>query len=145
MRLTPFLNLPAPGRCHSVYVPSMGLAQRCVFVKQSVGPFHCGLRLRGRHPLSRSYRVNLPSSLTTAHSSTLVYSTHPPVSVYGTDCLHNSHEDFLASLVIPHSVRRTSPYCRRSAQSADLPTLLKAYDLQRTSNRSRGLHSWVPP
>ena len=35
-------------------------------------------------PLSRSYRVNLPSSLTVNLSSALVYSTRPPVSVYGT-------------------------------------------------------------
>ena len=35
-------------------------------------------------PLSRSYGVNLPSSLTMNHSSALVYSTRPPVSVYGT-------------------------------------------------------------
>ena len=35
-------------------------------------------------PLSRSYGVSLPSSLTVNHSSALVYSTRPPVSVYGT-------------------------------------------------------------
>ena len=35
-------------------------------------------------PLSRSYRVSLPSSLTVIHSSALVYSTRPRVSVYGT-------------------------------------------------------------
>ena len=40
-----------------------------------------------RDPLFRSYRVNLPSSLTTNHSSALVYSTRSRVSVYGTgDC-----------------------------------------------------------
>ena len=40
-----------------------------------------------RDPFSRSYRVNLPSSLTTNHSSALVYSTRSRVSVYGTgDC-----------------------------------------------------------
>ena len=37
-----------------------------------------------RDPFSRSYRVNLPSSLTTNHSSALVYSTRSRVSVYGT-------------------------------------------------------------
>ena len=37
-----------------------------------------------RDPLFRSYRVNLPSSLTTNHSSALVYSTRSRVSVYGT-------------------------------------------------------------
>ena len=35
-------------------------------------------------PLSRSYGVNLPSSLAVIHSSTLEFSSHPPVSVYGT-------------------------------------------------------------
>ena len=34
-------------------------------------------------PLSRSYRVNLPSSLTVNHPSALVYSTRPRVYVYG--------------------------------------------------------------
>ena len=37
-----------------------------------------------RVPLSRSYGVNLPSSLAVIHSSTLGSSPHPPVSVYGT-------------------------------------------------------------
>ena len=37
-----------------------------------------------RDPLSRSYRVNLPSSLTVNLPSALVYSTRPRVSVYGT-------------------------------------------------------------
>ena len=38
-------------------------------------------------PFSRSYGVNLPSSLAVIHSSTLGSSPHPPVSVYGTGCL----------------------------------------------------------
>ena len=37
-----------------------------------------------RDPLSRSYRVNLPSSLTVNLPSALVFSTRPRVSVYGT-------------------------------------------------------------
>ena len=36
------------------------------------------------HTLSRSYGVNLPSSLTRVLSSALVYSTSPPESVWGT-------------------------------------------------------------
>ena len=36
------------------------------------------------HPFSRSYGVNLPNSLTKVSSFTLVFSTHPPVSVCGT-------------------------------------------------------------
>jgi hypothetical protein len=68
------------------------LAGTGVFGKQTPGPGHCGpLTLRtlgpsrytGR-PFSRSYGANLPSSLTEVLSSTLVYSTSPPVSVCGT-------------------------------------------------------------
>ena len=40
--------------------------------------------LARRDPLSRSYRVSLPSSLTVNHSSALVYSTRLRVSVCGT-------------------------------------------------------------
>ena len=40
--------------------------------------------LARRDPLSRSYRVSLPSSLTVIHPSASVYSTRPRVSVYGT-------------------------------------------------------------
>jgi hypothetical protein len=37
-----------------------------------------------RHPLSLTYGVNLPSSLTTLLPIALGFSPHPPVSVYGT-------------------------------------------------------------
>lgn len=63
--------------------PVCVFAECCVFDKQSVGPFLCGLH-RCRHPFFRSYGANLPSSLTRFHSYALVYSTHPPVSVCGT-------------------------------------------------------------
>ena len=60
------------------------MAQPCVFVKQLPGPILCALPSLGRDPLSRSYRVSLPSSLTVNHSSASVYSTRLRVSVYGT-------------------------------------------------------------
>ena len=41
-----------------------------------------------RHPLSRSYRVILPSSLTMLLPPALGFSPHPPVSVYGTGMYH---------------------------------------------------------
>jgi hypothetical protein len=50
--------------------------------------------LRG-HPFSRSYGVNLPSSLTRVLSNTLVFSTCLPVSVCGTGSTAISLEDFL--------------------------------------------------
>jgi hypothetical protein len=76
----------------SPHTSACALAETCVCGKQSPGPGHCGPlalpRLAGSryagHPFSRSYGVNLPSSLTEDHSSTLVYSTCPPVSVCGT-------------------------------------------------------------
>ena len=50
MRLTPLLNLPAPGRRQTLYVV-LDFAESCVFDKQSPGPFHCNRwGLRGRTP-----------------------------------------------------------------------------------------------
>ena len=39
---------------------------------------------------SRSYETILPNSLAVNHSSALVYSTRPPVSVYGTGCYNSA-------------------------------------------------------
>ena len=68
------------------------MAETCVFSKQSLGPFLCGLPLldtcelhNRRHSFSRSYGVSLPSSLTRVLSSALEYSSRLPVSVCGTD------------------------------------------------------------
>ena len=65
-----------------------------------------------RRPFSRSYGAILPSSLTGFHSSTLGYSPHPPVSVYGTVSKKTRLEVFLGSL-IRASLRplRDSPSC----------------------------------
>ncbi len=62
------------------------------FVKQSLNAIYCGLTTQHRccifrHPFSRSYGANVPSSLERFLSRALVYSTHPPVSVYGTGTL----------------------------------------------------------
>ena len=75
----------------SPYTSAFALAETCVFAKQSPGPFHCGLDQSftevnaARHPLSRSYGVNLPSSLTRVLPIALVCSTRLPASVCGTD------------------------------------------------------------
>ena len=70
-----------------LYISFFNLAQSCVFVKQLPGSFHCAPICIG-DPFSRSYRVNLPSSLTVIHSSALVYSTRLRVSVCGTGSLN---------------------------------------------------------
>ena len=57
MRLTPPLNLPAPGRRQCVYGALRGLARTCVFAKQSLGPIICDhheLPARGRSPIMAS-------------------------------------------------------------------------------------------
>ena len=75
-----------------------------------------------RHPLSRSYRVILPSSLTMLLPPALGFSPHLPVSVYGTGMYHTIAA-FLDSrnhtLRYFSSLRVTSSDC-----TADLPTVL---------------------
>ena len=67
----------------SPYTSSFDLAETCVFDKQLPGPIHCGSYCY-EHPFSRSYGVNLPSSLTMLLPSALGFSPHLPVSVCGT-------------------------------------------------------------
>ena len=71
-------------------------------------PILCGPLLHG-HPLSRSYGVILPSSLTMLLPSAFGFSPHPPVSVYGTGALHFIAA-FLGTCVpcFPTSFRSTS-------------------------------------
>ena len=52
-----------------------------------------------RHPFSRSYGVNMPSSLTTLLPLVLGFSPHLPVSVCGTGTL-NIHIPFLATIFL---------------------------------------------
>jgi hypothetical protein len=76
----------------SLYTSSCDFAQTCVFGKQSIGPFLCGLFKLAhvytltlpRRSFSRSYGSILPNSLTKVLPFPLVFSTHLPVSVCGT-------------------------------------------------------------
>ena len=84
----------------------IGLAERCVFGKQSVDSIHCGPAcLREQvpshtgHPFFRSYGAILPSSFCKTHSSTLGSSPHLPVSVYGTGTNNAHYEAFLGSMI----------------------------------------------
>ena len=61
----------------------LSISHSPVFLLNSCLDLFSAPHLRG-DPFSRSYGVNLPSSLTVNLSSALVYSTRPPVSVYGT-------------------------------------------------------------
>ena len=85
--------------------------QRGLLFIRSRGYFH-------RDPFSRSYGVNLPSSLTVIHSSTLGYSPRPPVSVYGTGDIYYNLEDFLGSrLGCTIKLPVGSLYCQVSART----------------------------
>jgi hypothetical protein len=58
-----------------------------VFLVNSCNPLLCAANIwlpRYRPPFFRSYGCNLPSSFNIVLSSALVYSTSPPVSVWGT-------------------------------------------------------------
>ncbi len=122
----------------SLYTSSCDFAQTCVFGKQSIGPFLCGLfRLSGVHPLtlprrsfSRSYGSILPNSLTKVLPFPLVFSTRLPVSVCGT-VAQVSLEAFLASL---GSVASAPCGARRRASTQPV-----------FSPRPHRLHAWHRP
>ncbi len=81
-----------------LYTSSFEFAQPCVFAKQLPGPILCASHCC-EDPLSRSYRVSLPSSLTVNLSSASVYSTRLRVSVCGTGTLTICLADFLGSML----------------------------------------------
>ena len=82
-------------------------------------------------PFFRSYGVNLPNSLTVNLPSALVYSTQPPVSVYGTGIIYVKLSGFSRELdyLRYHSTQKGFVYCQLSARKVDLPPFLTAYGL----------------
>ena len=93
----------------SSYTSSFDLAETCVFVKQLLGPFLCDLILL-RLPFSRSYGVNLPSSLTMLLPFVLGSSPHLPVSVCGTGTFIQYLQAFLVSVILGISLLLFSLY-----------------------------------
>ncbi len=103
------LNLPAPGRRQPLYFIFRFSRDLCL-LNSRLGLFSAAISLW--HPFSRSYGVNLPSSLTTLLPLVLGFSPHPPVSVYGTGA-SLIHTAFLVSVQSPTSLlcfRSLSPY-----------------------------------
>ena len=70
---------------------------------------------------SRSYGGNLQSSLTRVLSSALEYSSHPPVSVYGTVCYYLKLRGFSWELGIDHFGPRGTSSSLLRIDSPDLP------------------------
>ena len=104
LALTSPLNLPAPGRRQTVYVVFV-TSHSPVFLVNSRYPLFSATSSGSacsappqRHTLSRSYGVNLPSSLTTVLSNALEYSSRPPESVCGTDSRNARPAAFLGSI-----------------------------------------------
>jgi hypothetical protein len=127
-------NLPAPSTRQSVYVDLVVLAQTCVFSKQSLRLFLCDplwlmmkINHQTGHSLSRSYGVNLPSSLTRVLSSALGSSPHLPVSV-----LVRSPSSLLRGFS-----RRPIRSLRPKEDSIQLLSLLLRICLQRPSSQKR--------
>ena len=98
-----------------------------------------------RHPLSRSYGVILPSSLTVNHSSILGYSPRPPVSDYGTVTSCPLPRGFSWQRASPALCGARGPLWRRcSANRADLPTRQRLPPYIATTMRRQAC-SCVPP
>ncbi len=136
----------------SPYTSAYALAQTCVFVKQSIEPFHCGPHQLHSHELhhqgrsfSRSYGSILPSSLTRVSPIALVFSTRLPVSVCGTVARLQRLEAFLDSLGLTTS-GFAAPHTTSQAPLADLPTRIIALLVQhRDIHHPAGLPYCVPP
>ena len=94
----------------SPYTSSYDFAETCVFAKQLPGPIHCGSCFQ-EHPLSRSYGVNLPSSLTTLLPLALEFSSYLPVSVCGTGA-EDIHKAFLVFVHACFPTLISVPYAR---------------------------------
>ena len=98
-----------------------------------------------RHPFSRSYGVNLPSSLTGFHSSALGYSPRLPVSVYGTVTKKIRYEAFLGSMIKASLWAKGPPH--RLSELAALRICLQSppTGLDQHFQSLDGRHSCVPP
>ena len=95
-----------------------------LFVATSLA-FRSKFLYKSRHTLYRRYGASLQSSLTRVLPRALEYSSHPPVSVYGTGNIPSRLEAFLGTTVstILNALRRDCLACQVSVEcEADLPT-----------------------
>ena len=128
MRLTPPFNLPAPGRCQTLYFASSAWQSPVFLVNSRLGRFSatpvgsdCASSPTWGHPFFRSYGIILPSSLGKTHSSTLGFSPHLRVSVYGTVTRRTHLEVFLGSIPRISLWPNGLPIASRSVWPPDLP------------------------
>ena len=126
MRLTPPLNLPAPGRRQCLYVVLHDIADTCVFAKQSLGPILCG-----------------PSRLTPARGAQLLGAPLLPK-------LRGHFAEFLLHSSLEHLRLLASPTCVRLRYGQKMhspPRLFSAAclgRLQRDRSPTVGIGSRLP-
>ncbi len=151
--LTPPLDLPALGRCQSLYLLLMS-SQRHVFLLNSQltlftvshqSSIHEGLH-PSDHPLFRSYGASLPSSLKGVLSNALEFSSCLPVSDCGTVTDETSNDEFswqrsmnqfvLTVVSTPHFPHRTLRHSYRSGPGHPTPGWSSFLRPRRTSNAS---------
>ena len=117
------------------YTSSYEFAGSCVFGKQSPGilslrPLSCP---RGR-PYPEVTAAFLPSSLGRNHSFVLVFSTFPPVLVYGTDSTYLELRGFSWKRA-PSNCRWPKPPAFRSAWSNGIRIFLNTLLTARTTSQ----------
>ena len=143
--LPPMLHIRRPRSALSYSKGSRGLFVPLrvdgIFTATTISPSSrlrpISLRLLTEVPFSRSYGVNLPSSLAVIHSSTLGYSPHPPVSVYGTGCLALSENSIFLRAWLPALSAR--PKARGTVGFQLAPTTFNALFRQRAAVSLPGL------
>ena len=125
--------------CRIVRRQRVGYASSRGVVVEILTFVHLVSNSRCEDPLSRSYGVSLPSSLTVNLPSALVYSTRLRVSVCGTGTLAVELSGFSreSGYLHYHSARRLC-VLSSSAQMVDLPAILITYTLQRGLPSPRG-------
>gem|GEM_PF-1217407 len=96
--MTSHLDLSALVTCHTLYFV-LTTWQSAVFLLNS-RQTHFTVTRRNGYPFSRSYGAILPSSLEWFLPRALEYSSHLPVSVYGTGAWGNDAELFSAVLPV---------------------------------------------
>ena len=96
----------------------LSISQKPVFLLNSCLGLFSAAHLR-EHPLSLSYGVNLPSSLTTLLPLALEFSSYLPVSVCGTgsEDIHRAflafvHDDFPTKISVPYDRGNHRPAIR---------------------------------
>ena len=133
------------------YTSSCEFAECYVFSKQSQPPGHCGPQMLRKYihhtqgrTFSRSYGAILPSSFTRVLSSALVFSTYPPVLVWGTDTFNLKLRGFSWKHGIDYFAQKRARHHVSGKAFPDLPRNTP-YSLKPDNQQPASLAFSVPP